>query len=354
MELAAMHKKLSDILSALDYEALFPGFCRYPFAIYTQRGICLDGELLPYEDCFRGNTSILYRGKYTAIWNYEVDPIADMEILAYQMVHEMFHCHQNANRESGFPSDLALLNYPDDIDNFTKKYHENLCLAACYEDGDVEYLKKFITLREQRLRRYPDMVRQELRVESIEGMAEFVGLKALREINSRKLAEILGEYTQLLRGESELLFDVRRISYYTGAVYFLCLEQLGYSVNRDFASSLTAFEQNRIIGDAATAEVLNVTFIAEGYAAYVSRKKEIIAAFVAGARYTACAAEICGYDPMNMLRADDMIYCSHFVRLREEGQTRTYAQPIVLEMDGNSERRIRGYYLEDRDHVQYQ
>lgn len=351
MELMAIYNTLSDILCALDYEALFPGFRRYPFAIYTQGEVCLDGKLLPYEDCFRGNTSILYQGENTAIWNCEADPIVDLEILAYQMVHEMFHCHQLANKESVFPSDLALLNYPDDIVNFTSKYNENLYLAACYEKEDVVYLKKFITLREQRLRRYPDMVRQELRAETIEGMAEFIGLKALRVIDTRKFAEILGEYTHLLRGESDLLFDVRKISYYTGALYFLCLERLGYSVNRDFASSLTAFEQNIIVDNAAAAEIRNFSFIAEQHAAYVSKKKEAIATFVAGARYKACTAEICGYDPMNMFRAGDMIFCSHFVSLKEESRTKTYMRPIGLEMDGNSERRVRGYYLEDRDHV---
>lgn len=46
----------------------------------------LNNEILPKTDEFLANTAILYMSKYIATWN--------LGILAYKMVHEMFHAYQ--------------------------------------------------------------------------------------------------------------------------------------------------------------------------------------------------------------------------------------------------------------------
>lgn len=351
MELIEVYNRVNNVLCALDFVALFAGFHRYPFAIYSHEEICLDGMLLPYADCFRGNTSILYRGEYIAIWNYEMDPVADMETLAYLMVHEMFHCHQLVKGEDRFPSDLALLNCPDDMANLAQKHHENLLLAECCERCDIGSLREFAALREQRMQRYPDTVRQELRTETVEGMAEFVGLCALRQINAAKFSALISRYIGLLRAPGALLFDARRLAYYTGALFLLCLEQLGLRIGNDFASGLTVYEQNRIDAAGARVEQRQFDFIEREYEALRKERAERIDRHISRSRYTDCAARICGYDPMNMFRYGDRIFCSHFVCLEEGGSTKAYFCPTVLVMDGDSDERVAGYYLGDADHV---
>lgn len=348
MTLSERHRQLRGLLSTLDFDALFPGFHPYPFALYNRREICLEDRTLPYQEAFRGNTSILFEGQYTAIWDCGSDSAEDAELLSSSLVHEMFHCHQEANGENGFPSDLALLNKPDGMELYTRKYNENLLLAECYERGDMECLRQFTALREQRIRTYPDLTVQELKAETIEGMAEYVGLKALREINRAKFDAKLREYTGLLRGKSNLLFDARRLSYYTGAVYLLCLEQLGRKIRYDFQSVRTGYEQNRIAANETQPAILPFDFIREKYAALIREQEAIIAGHIAKSGYTQCHARICGYDPMNMFRVGNLLYCSHFVCLTENGETSVYNAPVLLVMEDGSDWVVKGYYTENR------
>ena len=236
MDLLQLYNTVNTILKTIDFNALFEGFHKYRFALYTSKEIIIDGKTIPYQDEFRGNTSIFYEGKYVAIWNMEFDPIDDPEQLAYCLIHEMFHCHQYTNNETRYPSDFELLNYPDDIDNFVNKYNENKYLVDAYEQRDIELLRKFAYIREMRYKIYPSMVSQELKAETLEGMAEYIGLKALEFINAEKYRAIIDDYLGKLKAESNLLFDVRRISYFTGTIFFLCLEQFGFSVNDVFDS----------------------------------------------------------------------------------------------------------------------
>lgn len=346
MDLQKVYQKVDAILDTLDFGALFEGFHKYRFAIYNSREICLDGRVIPYEDGFRGNTSKLHDGEYIAIWNLEFSPVEDRETLAYLLVHEMFHCHQQSNGESRFPSDLALLNYPDDLDNFTKKYNENLYLADACEKRDIRQFERFAALRAQRFAAYPEMVTQEYKAETIEGMAEYIGLKALKAINEEKYASCVRRYLSELRAESSLLFDVRKISYDTGTVFFLCLDAFGRKIENDFGSGLTAYEQNPVNTDGVEAEVRPYDFIDRKYAALLEEKERKIAAHMARSRYVDCNAFICGYDPMNMFRVRNMVYCNYFVALNEDGQTRTIDNAVLLVLAEGSDRQICGYYIE--------
>lgn len=345
MNLQEIYIKVDSILDTLEFGALFKGFHRYRFAVYDSREICLDGELIPYEEGFRGNTSKLYGGEYIAIWNIEFSPVEDMETLAYLLVHEMFHCHQFSNGEGRFPSDFALLRYPDDQDNFTKKYNENRYLADACEGCDFTDLQRFAALRAQRMTAYPDMVAQELRAETTEGMAEFIGLKALKAINREKYASHVRDYLGELRAEGRLLFDVRRISYYTGVVFFLYLDALGRKIENDFGSGLTVYEQNPVDVDGVEAQVRLYDFIGREYAALMEEKEAKVAEHMAHASYVPCDALIVGYDPMNMFQIRNMVYCSYFVCLSEGGQTKAINDAVLLVLTGESERGVCGYYI---------
>lgn len=345
IDLLNTYNVVNAILNRIDFNNLFVGFHMYRFALYSSKEIIIDGKTIPYEENFRGNTSIMYEGEYIAIWNLEIDPINDMEQLAYCLVHEMFHCHQRANNETRYPSDFELLNYPDDEENFLRKYNENRYLADAYESRDITQLYKFFCIRESRFNAYPSMVRQELKAETLEGMAEYIGLKALKYINEEKYNTFVTDYLGKLRKESNLLFDVRRISYFSGAIFFLCLEIFGFSVNNDFGSEQTLYEQNTIDFKEIIPEVHSYSFVHRNYVQLVHEKESKIKEHISHAKYILSDAFICGYDPMNMFRVRDMIYCNYFVCLNESGKVKNINSAVVLKLAKGSNQDVVGYYL---------
>ena len=344
MDLLQIYKKVDSILDTLDFNLVFAGFHKYRFALYSSKEIILDEQVLPPREDFRGNTAKEYEEEYIAIWNMEFDPVEDVERLAYLLVHEMFHCHQFTHKETRFPCDFELLNYPDDVDNFTKKYTENCYLADAYEKKEEQLFQKFVCIRKTRFETYPSMVRQEWKTESLEGMAEYVGLKTLEQINKEKYTAIVESYLGKLREENKLLFDVRKISYYTGAVYFLCLERFGFTIRNDFGSKLTAFEQNMVDITGVHADIRAYDFIPTLLAELAAEKQQMIQEHIKVSDYTECKAIICGYDPMNMFRRGDLVYCRHFVCLEEEGKVKTFTSRIVLKLAEGSNRDVVGYY----------
>lgn len=344
MDLLQMYNAVNSVLDTIDFETLFTDFHKYRFALYTSKEIILDGKMLPSREDFMGNTAKECDGEYIAIWNMELDPVEDVKRLAYLLVHEMFHCHQFTNKETRFPSDLDLLNYPDDVDNFMKKYNENRYLADAYEKQDGESFHKFTSIRRKRYEKYPDMVCQEWKVETLEGMAEYIGLKALKRINREKYVAIVNNYLELLRKESKLLFDVRKISYYTGALYFLCLEKLGLEVNNTIGGKETAYEQNVTEVTEISADIISYDFIPTQLAELKAEKEQTIWEHIERADYTECHAFICGYDPMNMFRQDDLIFCKHFVCLNENGEVRMIQSAVALKLVEGSNRDVIGYY----------
>ncbi len=344
MDLLKAYNEVSAILDSLDFNSLFPGFHRYRFALYTSREICLEGRLMPYREEFRGNTCISYEGEFIAIWDMEMDPQEDMESLAYCTVHEMFHCCQNDNADNRYPDDLELLKYPDDLENYRKKYSENQYLADACCSGDIEAFKKFHAVRNQRLKAYPETVLQELKAETMEGLAEYVGMRALKTLNGDKFRAVVESYIEKLRAEDGLIFDVRRMSYYTGAIYFLCLEAFCGGVKCDFNGE-TAYGQNAGSFGGAAAELFESEPLAQNYAALQKQKSETVAAHMEKAEFVPCNGSICGYDPMNMFRIGDSVFCSHFICLRIDGEVKILQGAVALKMRDGSAKEIAGYYM---------
>ena len=188
------------------------------------------------------------------------------------------------------------------------------------------------------------MVNQELRTENHEGMAEYIGLKALRLINAEKFSAVVAGCLAKLREESSLLFDIRRISYFSGAIYFLCLEELGYSVRNDMRSELTCYEQTRIDTYGVTAVINDYDFVAANHDRLIAERINTISDHIHRSEYTESSSVICGYDPMNMFRVGHMIYCSHFVYLMENSEPKPIFSPVVVRLAEGSDKKVVGYY----------
>lgn len=100
------------------------------------------------------NTATEYENKMIAIWNIQMVPVNDMDILASCIIHEMFHCFQIENNESRFPNDLKLFMYPNSIENYALKYQENQILIQVLTKKDIlikqKLLEEFYSIRKYR------------------------------------------------------------------------------------------------------------------------------------------------------------------------------------------------------------
>lgn len=289
-ELLKVYTDVNNILNKIDFNELYDGFHKYRFALYNSNEIIIDDKIIPYQEEFKGNTSIMYEGEHIAIWNMEMDNVEDIQILAYCLVHEMFHCYQEDNNEKRYPNDMELLNYPEDIDNYLGKYNENLYLDDAYEFHDVKLLHKYFQIRDNRMKIYPDYVCQEMKAETLEGMAEYIGLKALKLINEEKYNSLVNEYLIKLRLENELLFDIRRISYYSGAIFLLCLDLLGFEIQKIIKSDKTIYEQNHLDSIEVVAEIHQYNFIKKCYTKLLKEKEEKIKEHISSTTYIKCNA----------------------------------------------------------------
>lgn len=345
MKLTERYQRISAILDRLDFHALYDGFRRYRFALYTSQEVCLNGQRLPYQPEFIGNTAIQYQGEFIAIWNVESDPTDDEERLAASIVHEMFHCHQFTGGEMRFPSDLTILAHPDTLEGFAMQHRENLCLADAFERNDQNQFRQFAAIRRVRRRANPALTEEELKTETIEGIAEAVGMKALRSLNTEKYRRVVDRYLEILRAADERLLNARRMAYHTGAIWFLYMEQQEIPIVNDFRSVQTAYDQN--IMDGSTAEkaddVKPDQWLMLVYREQREKQQAKITSLLARHTMHSCNAEICGYDPMNQFRIGDLLYCSHFVRLREKEETWQLFSEVVLKMAPGAENHVLGY-----------
>lgn len=364
MDLLRTYAETKALLDTLDLGTLYPGFHPYPFALYTEREVCRGGEVRPNGGGLVGNTAVFLHGEPTAIWDVELDPPADAERFAAGIVHEMFHCHQFACGESRFPSDLTMLAHPGTAESFVLRHRENTCLAQAFLTGDGEQLRRFAALRAQGYRADPAAAEQLQRVETIEGMAEYIELCALRRLSPEKYRQDAARYAEVLCTADERLFDTRRTAYHSGALFCLCLEMLGRPVKNDMADGRTLYAQNAEdpadetpadTADPATDPVTDPSTdpvtdpvgdadIVRRHDALFREREAQIERFVSAARYVPGQARICGYDPMALFRVGDRLYSGHYLRLSEDGRETDITGPAVLVMAPGSADRVIGRY----------
>lgn len=342
MEIGRVYQEIKEILDGIDFSVLYPGFKKYKFALYNKNEVCFDGAMRSYEKIFCGNTSIEYQGEYTAIWNMDYEDEVDVEILTYGIIHEMYHCFQRENGEERFSDDLKLLNYPFDLENYINKYQENKYLVDAFINTSEESLKAFFEIRNFRSDKYRDYLLEEFRAETVEGMAEFIGLKGLKMINEVKYQKKLDEYLEKLEADIPLLFDIRQISYFTGAVFYLTMEKLGHKIRNEFGER-TVFEQNRLYTECFHRSG-EYPEISKKYQEFVEERRGKIKEHIAGKTYVEYPAGICGYDPVNMFRVDNLILCKNFICLKNETGSVNLAGPVVIKLKENSDEEIEGYY----------
>ena len=349
-----LYAKIDEIIGKIDFDVIWSGFSRYEFALYNKESVYLQNETIPYDRRFLGNTSIEYNGKFIAIWYVQNPDEEDPEVLAADMVHEMFHAFQKSRNESRFPSDLKMLNYPENEENYAVKHSEHLLLARACMSADLnekkDLLKQFMAARKYRENLIGEIIRQEFLSETIEGMAEYAGCMALKQISAKKYEARVEDYVKELESFDDDFFVIRRMLYYSGALLCIQLSEAGVEFYHEIgATEVTLF--NIVSMDAAGEKpALSVEsdkireYMEKNMQAKRSKFDEFLSKRHDEVQYE---SYICGYDPMNMIKIDDRLLCSHFVMLKNENEAepKFLQGPVLVNLKSGSHNQVSSYIL---------
>lgn len=235
MNLQRLYYQVKNYIDQVNFSKLWPGFEPLKFALYNADECFLNGEYVPKTDDFLANTAILYNGEMVAIWNLteEMDSI----ILASKIIHEMFHGFQRLNNESRFPDELyALYNYKYSDENLSLKIEENRIITELLKEFEAEKLERVLEIRKYRYNRFHYEYHYEACIEQIEGTAQFVELKALKQLSDKLYLEKLNTLAKRITTEANML-PVRITCYDIGALLLLILNENGIEYNTSFANT---------------------------------------------------------------------------------------------------------------------
>ncbi len=357
-----IYEQISRRLEQLDLDAIWKGFSQCEFALYDDEQFFLGGEYYPLDSDFRGNTSIQYKGRYIAIWHIQEADMEDWDILTSNLVHEMFHVYQENCGENRFPDDIALM-YAKDASavRYNLKYQENqqLIMAAQSQNikDKIEYFNQFIQIRKYRQQISGSEIIEEYKAETIEGMAEYAGTMALRQLSVDKYLERLSEVYKRLSEVSSAYFDTRKMAYDTGSLMCLILKDLEeHGENTGFfhllgVESRTVFQLCKLNNQKTLTEYNSADYFNEIYSEYVEQKRNMVKEFQKKTvKHMKGEMEIIGYDPMNMMEIDGQILCTHFVVLQAVGceEPISLTGQSLLKIEPGEERIVTDVWYKER------
>jgi len=325
----ALIKQINKILKSIDFNAIWSGFSPCAFALYDSETVCFHDRKMPWDERFSGNTVIKLDGVPVAIWHVENLDDIDIERLASNIVHEMFRAFQHEQGDERYIDEFALLDYPYDLDNLRLRAAENHYLIKAITDNSMMDLQQFIVLREARRRIIGDIMMQEQRAETLEGMAEYAGLIALNQISREKFMEDFQKHISRLRNPQNML-KIRLVSYSVGCLICFALKSLGIDFYHNLSDSRTIYEF--IPHEPSEIETILAKSSQERQARFDN--------FLENNRErTEYSGQITGFDPMNMEKLGNKILCTNFVMLGK-----MYIKgPVMLETATGEVRQVVAY-----------
>lgn len=357
--LLRLHSAIAQRISTLDFTALWPNFSPCSFALYTDELIALDTQVIPYSPEFIGNTTIPYNGEQIAIWNIPDDFQDDSDVLdnlAGGIVHEMFHAFQVTSGDTRYPNDLKLMCWEPTLQELQMRRTEIFALVNAVTQPIVqlaeESLVHFATARFERLKLADNGLCEELAIECLEGLAEYVGMKALRQLNSMAWEEKYQKHLETCLNE-EAHLSPRTSGYAAGTLFFLLLQRFDLidtlkSIRDD--GKTPYFEQIDWQRFGVNATEMRLAYI---YDNHLKKRQLAIEQFLANDhRFAPFDGTIVGYDPINTTRHNDLLLCNHFAMLKATDQGASNANsipqfikgPMLLSMKKASPNSILGYW----------
>ncbi|MFA7107066.1 MAG: hypothetical protein WC154_07175 [Candidatus Izemoplasmatales bacterium] len=318
-QLLEIYKEIEIRITKIDFDNLYKGFSVYDFALYNEKYVVLKDRIIPYDSRFVGNTSIEFEGKIIAIWR--IDSIyIHYNVLASKIVHEMFHAFQMSFSEKRFPNEFQGLFYHYEKYNISMKFDETKFLLMAYDNDDLSALRKFVSLREKRRRDYEIEINFEEGIETIEGMAKYIELKALQTLDIEEYEKAYDKLKEEIKNIKNYL-PIRSVSYSIGALIIMTAERFKKPIyhligEEDKNIYHLYFDETEHLEFYYEHSYNDLQFLENYYQGILSRISMI---FSSNPKVYECD-QVIGFDPMNSYKVEKYIYYRHFVMIRSQGK----------------------------------
>lgn len=347
------YEQISEQLNSLDFDQIITGFKPYPFALYNKSHYLLGGEENSITENFRGNTSIYHKGEYIAIWNLDYKD-TDFEHLTAGIVHEMYHAHQMTYGQTDYPDDFKMLSQglSESYLYFLSLECDFLVESALSADRQTKEncLKKILWTREERKKIQPNLFQQELNLENFEGIAEYVGYLVLRTLFPTKATQKFDDFTKAL-SEKKHLTNLRWLTYGKSVLFLDLLKALDVpfvNVSETATPSYYHAAYDRFKGSLSN-EAMDKKRqhqVAEIHRNFEQKNKNAVAAFLSQEpKHMEEPGDICGYDPINMIKHGNKILCSHFIAVNFGEGPQFINGPVLISVNPQDPMKITGYWL---------
>ncbi|MFY2251553.1 hypothetical protein ACOSZH_16835 [Priestia megaterium] len=338
-------------LTNTNVEGYWPNFEFVAYALYDENSVFLFNhprynnippksyEILKRDEQFVGNTLILFDGYPTAIADMEL--YDDYEGLFSILVHELFHGNQYVKGEKRFPDETLGITYPLTKENVEIRNRERKNLYNALLETDIskkkKYLKKFIDLREKRSEGIKEHLTYENLIESVEGPAWYVEIKAFLEKSSLPTELVLKRYGKNLMDVVESASNIRRSCYSSGLFMCLLLDELSPDWKESFlGTKTTLFELIKLLDIAPRKQAIEEVQISPETEAAVnfaveSRKKELDEFEAQIGTHLFIEGEIIAlsFDPMNIIPLEGRLLHENYIKVRINNQEYLIQQPTL-------------------------
>lgn len=341
--------KISQDLVNANLDNYWPGFESVAFALYDKSYVYLynhprmkknqqnNYQILNWDEQFNGCTLIIYNDYPTAIVNMEL--YEDYKSLYSILVHELFHGFQYVKGETRIPNEILGISYPFLKENVELRNQERSNLFNAVLENNVLkkklYLNTFIALREKRAAILNRYLLYENLIETIEGPAWYVELKAYSEKSPIDNTSVIEKYGQHLIDKYESTSDIRRSCYSSGLFMCLLLDEFspGWQ-ERFFGKEETLYELFKKLSDAfikignveislETEEVINFAIQNRKNTFKNFEQQKGIHLFIEG-EITAKS-----FDPMNIVPFENRLLHKSFIKVRINNEDYLVQQPVI-------------------------
>lgn len=326
-----LYKLIKEKVDAIDFTHLFDGFSQMPFALYDETHVYLASRVIKKTNQFYGNTSIQFEGKHIAIWYIDNKAVDDTDVLASKIIHEMFHAYQMKQKDPRFPNEILAVKYPYDARNLTIKFKEHTLISDMIDDFSINDFKTLCALKHYRKTHYKDAYHYESAIETIEGMAVYVELKALKQLNETKYRQTIDRLKTVLIDPVKIV-PIRSINYTSGALLLLIADNNNIMFNhtigeetRDISSLVCNHISTKDVAipikDKTIEQLVNT--YKETVKVNIETKMKTYDQHLTG------VFDIVGLDPMNTMFTDNTLYCKHILAYKASGEVHYIKQASV-------------------------
>lgn len=329
----SIYQTIKAKLTSIDFNTLWQGFHPFSFALYDEKQVYLEDRVFPKDQRFIGNTAIRFEDQYLAIWQIS-ERDEDLDILTAKIIHEMFHCYQYEMQEMRFPNEiLEGLNYRYTLENLSRKYQENLLLIDSFQTFDLERFQECLALRKARSSANEAEVQYESKIEVVEGMAQYIELKALRFLSKAKFHQRLERMIQNI-AKKENLLSIRHLSYDVGSLILLFCEQNGLNIGHQIGKvEKTIFELLTLNINPKHVDIGQdnelLALINQNEQA-IKHQIEVILNHLNTIIHG--PFKIAGLDPLNTKRYGSYLYCKYFLAYKQADEVKSIQSTCVAEM----------------------